>query len=315
MARPYRLLGENCFYHITSRGNERKNIFLYDSDYKKFMEYLLKAKEKYQFHLYGYVLISNHYHLLIETLKPNLPQAIHSINSSYTTYFNLKHKKCGHVFQGRYKSLVVDKDNYFLELTRYIHLNPVRAKIVDTPDKYIWSSYNGYINKKGDGIIDKKEVANNIEMTVSSYKSFVLEAIGKKEDLFKDLYAGFILGGAKFIKDKLKDLKHQVEDGEYSYKKFLLDDIKENEIVNAVAKKYKKIPEEIYNRKRRPCLEKKIAIYLMKRLTNLPNKDIGKLFIISYSAVSKASSWVEKEMNENKRFNKEIGELLSHFKG
>ncbi len=126
MARPYRLQGENIFYHITSRGDGRRKIYGSESDYNKFLEYLLKAKERYQFRFYAYALMPNHFHLLIETLKPNISQIMHYIKSSYTTYYNTKRKNVGHLFQGRFKSIVVDQDNYFLLLTRYIHLNPVR---------------------------------------------------------------------------------------------------------------------------------------------------------------------------------------------
>jgi putative transposase len=136
MARPYRLQAEDCFYHITSRGNDRKKIFLNDTDFEKFLEYILKAKEKYDFYLLAYVLMTNHYHFLIKTTKPNLSSIMHYINGSYTTYFNVKRGRTGHLFQGRYKSLVIDADSYFQELTRYIHLNPVRAKMVKNPEDY-----------------------------------------------------------------------------------------------------------------------------------------------------------------------------------
>ncbi|PXF52054.1 MAG: hypothetical protein C4B57_11550 [Deltaproteobacteria bacterium] len=148
MARPYRLQAEDCFYHITSRGNGRKKIFLNNTDFEKFLEYILKAKEKYDFYLLAYVLMSNHYHLLIKTTKPNLSGIMHYINGSYTTYSNVKRRKTGHLFQGRYKSLVIDEDSYFQELTRYIHLNPVRAKMVKNPEDYRWSSYNAYVGRK-----------------------------------------------------------------------------------------------------------------------------------------------------------------------
>ena len=138
MARPYRLQIENGLYHITSRGNERRQIYLDDSDYKKFLEYVGKAKEKYKVYLYAYVLMSNHYHLLIETTQENLSHLMHYLNGSYTSYFNWKHKRHGHLFQGRYKSILVDKETYFMELTRYIHLNPVKAKMVEDPLKYPW---------------------------------------------------------------------------------------------------------------------------------------------------------------------------------
>ena len=114
MARPYRLQGENCLYHITSRGDDRKKIFISDHDFNKFLEYLLIAKDKYKFHLFAYCLMSNHYHLFIETLEPNLSKIMQYINTSYTVYYNTKRKKTGHLFHGRFKSIMVDGDSYFL---------------------------------------------------------------------------------------------------------------------------------------------------------------------------------------------------------
>ena len=195
MARPYRLQGANCFYHITSRGDDRKKIFLSDFDFEKFLEYIIVAKEKYKFQLYAYCLMSNHYHLFIETLHPNLSKIMQYVNTAYTAYYNKKRKKSGHLFQGRYKSIMVEEDSYFLELTRYIHLNPVRARIVAFPQEYKWSSYKGYLKDKVDSYIDYTELKGYLGMSAGKYKEFVLRGINKREELTKKVYAGFFLGG------------------------------------------------------------------------------------------------------------------------
>jgi len=315
MARPYRLQGENCFYHITSRGDDRKKIYISEYDFKKFLEYLLKAKERFSFYLYAYVLMPNHYHLLIETMTPNLSRIMQYLNTAYTTYYNVKRKRCGHLFQGRYKSILVDKQSYFLELSRYIHLNPVKAKLVQNPEEYRWSSCKGYISKKGDGYIDKEQIKENLDMNETQYRQFLLNDIeGTETNPFKDIYAGFILGPVPFIKEKLQDLKIQVESGDISYKKRLTNIIEKEEILNAVAKKYGKTPEELYKSKSRPMKAKKVAIYLMKRLSSLPNSKIGETFGLTYSAVSKATAGMERLIIEDKRVNKEVEELVSHFK-
>src|SRR5512136_2688119 len=116
MARPLRIEYEGAFYHVTSRGNERRNIFFSRSDYYKFLSYLEAAQGKYHFLLHCYVLMPNHYHLLLETPSPNLRQVLHYLNGSYTNFVNLKRGHCGHLFQGRYKAILVDRDNYLLEL-------------------------------------------------------------------------------------------------------------------------------------------------------------------------------------------------------
>ena len=202
------------------------------------MHYVLRGKEKYSFYLYAFVLMGNHYHLLLETTQPNLARVMHYINSAYTTYYNLERNKCGHLFQGRYKSILVDKDSYLLELTRYIHLNPVRAKLVTKPEAYKWSSYHGYLKKAGDGYIDKKQVRKDIPLSSEHYRQFVLEGIKDKRNPLKDVYAGFILGKALFIKEKLKDLKQTIENRDFSFKGELTNPIGVSKIMESITKEY-----------------------------------------------------------------------------
>ena len=139
---------EGAFYHITSRGNERKKIFFTNRDYVRFIEYLEIAQDRFGCVLHAYVLMPNHYHLLLETPQANLGRVMHSLNGSYTTYINVKRKRSGHLFQGRYKSIVIEKDSYLLELSRYIHLNPVRANMKERPEDYPHSSYLEYVKRE-----------------------------------------------------------------------------------------------------------------------------------------------------------------------
>ncbi|MEK7849573.1 MAG: transposase [Candidatus Omnitrophota bacterium] len=315
MSRPYRLQGANCLYHITSRGDDRKRIFVNETDYLKFLEYLKAAKGKFKFYLYAYCLMGNHYHLFFETTQPNLSAIMHSINTAYTTYYNIKRQRCGHLFQGRYKSILVDADTYFLELTRYIHLNPVKAKMAPTPIEYKWSSYKGYLSQKGDGIIDKYEIKKYLDMTPKQYCQFVAQGIDKEIDPFKNVYAGFLLGPLDFIKGKLESLKEQVEGRDLSYKKELsINQVNEHDVIEAVAKHFNKSAEELLKMKSRPATEKKIAIYLIKQLTALTNNQTGKIFGITFSAVSKAARDVVMLMEEDLKIRKTIEGLISTFK-
>ncbi|HDO21625.1 MAG TPA: transposase, partial [Nitrospirae bacterium] len=140
MARPLRIEYPGAFYHITSRGNERKDIFKSARDREKFLSYLESSTQRYGAVIHVYCLMTNHYHLLLETPLGNLSQIMRHINGAYTTYFNTRRQRSGHLFQGRYKAIVVDADEYAEELSRYIHLNPVRAGIVERPEEYQWSS-------------------------------------------------------------------------------------------------------------------------------------------------------------------------------
>lgn len=314
MPRPYRIQGEGCFYHITSRGDDRKKIFISEYDYRKFLEYILAAREKYKFHFYAYCLMSNHYHLLIETTQPNVSRIMHYINGSYTTYYNVKRRKCGHVFQGRFKSILVEKEAYLLELSRYIHLNPLRAKMVALPEEYKWSSYAGYLNKNGDGYIDKDKINEYITIKSNKYRQFVLDGLNIKQNPFVNLYAGFILGSEYFIKDKLKILKEEVETKDFSYKKAFRPAIDPETIISSVARYYKKTNQDILSLNKRPVTIKNIAVYLIKRYTALTNNVIGKLFSLTYSAVSKAAKNIESLIAQDKRLKEETEKIISTFK-
>lgn len=137
MARQPRIEYEGAFYHITSRGNLKGKIFFEQTDREKFLNILKITRVRYAYYLHAYVLMDNHYHLLIETPLPNLNQAMQNINTSYTVYINKKYGRSGHLFQGRYKAIVIDKDSYLLTVSRYIHLNPVSAGIVEAPEQHM----------------------------------------------------------------------------------------------------------------------------------------------------------------------------------
>ncbi|MDA3902779.1 MAG: transposase, partial [Desulfuromusa sp.] len=144
MSRQLRIVYPGAYYHVTSRGNERKDVFKSQRDREKFLEYLTSATERYGAVVHAFCLMSNHYHLLLETPEGNLSQIMRHINGAYTTYFNMKRKRSGHLFQGRFKAILIEADEYLTELSRYIHLNPVRAGIVEKPEQYKWSSYMCY---------------------------------------------------------------------------------------------------------------------------------------------------------------------------
>lgn len=141
MVRPLRIELAGGLYHITSRGNKKEAIYISEEDREKFLSVLGDACAKYQWLCHSYCLMTNHYHLLIETPLGNLSKGMRYLNSVYTQKFNRSHNRIGHVLQGRYKSILVEKDSYLLELSRYIVLNPVRAGMVQKPDEWPWSSY------------------------------------------------------------------------------------------------------------------------------------------------------------------------------
>ncbi len=142
MARPLRLEFPGAVYHITARGNGRNDIFVDDQDRQQFIAILSETVERYNWLCHAYCLMDNHYHLLIETPDPTLSKGMRQLNGVYTQAFNRSHNRIGHVFQGRFKSIIVEKDDHLLQLCRYIVLNPVRAGMVKMVEQWIWSSYN-----------------------------------------------------------------------------------------------------------------------------------------------------------------------------
>ena len=147
MARPLRLEFAGALYHLTSRGDHRESIYQDDSDRRSFLDLLGKEILQQRWICYAYCLMENHYHVLIETPESNLVRGMRRLNGVYSQWFNRRHGRVGHVFQGRYKAILVDKENYLLELCRYIVLNPVRAKIAATAEDWQWSSYRATAGK------------------------------------------------------------------------------------------------------------------------------------------------------------------------
>lgn len=141
MARPLRLEYAGALYHVTARGDGREDIYVDDGDRDRFLGLLSEVIERYNWVCHAYCLMSNHYHLLIETPDGNLSKGMRQLNGVYTQTFNRVHRRVGHVFQGRYKAILVEKEAYLLELARYIVLNPVRARMVGSPADWPWSSY------------------------------------------------------------------------------------------------------------------------------------------------------------------------------
>lgn len=215
MARPLRIEYAGAVYHVTSRGNARENIFQDDTDKELFLEVLGSVVRRYNWLCYAYCLMSNHYHLLIETPDANLSKGMKQLNGVYTQRYNQRHKKTGHVFQGRYKAILVEKESYLLELCRYMVLNPVRASVVERPEEWKWSSYlaTAGIQKSPEYLTTDwilGQFGNNREDAERQYKEFVLSGI-KKESPWKKLQGQVLLGGEGFI-GKFKDLLSKKED-------------------------------------------------------------------------------------------------------
>jgi len=173
--------GEFTTYHVIQRGNERKNIFVSDNDRIRFLDTLARMKEKYNFLVYAYCLMDNHIHLVINDNGNDISKLIKSINVSYVYYFNQIYKRCGHLFQDRFRSEIIQDGRYLLQVSKYIYNNPVKAGMVRKAEEYKWSSYNIYTGRCKDiqKLIDTGKIlgiiSNNSAKAVKAYAEYVIE--------------------------------------------------------------------------------------------------------------------------------------------
>lgn len=201
MARPLRIQYAGAVYHVTSRGNEKKPVFKDDADRQNFLNTLQHVNKRYNWICHGYCLMTNHYHLLIETPDGNLSLGMRQLNGVYTQLFNKRHGRSGHLFQGRYSAIVIQKDSHLLEVCRYVVLNPVRAKMVEMLEQYAWSSYQATAGKtKPHPCLTVEWVLGQFSRlrgkAEQEYRKFVSQGIGKS--LWHEVRGQAILGEESF---------------------------------------------------------------------------------------------------------------------
>jgi putative transposase len=212
MARPLRIEYDGALYHVTSRGNERKAIFKTDADRKLFLDTLAQVTKRFHWVCHAYCLMKNHYHLVIETPDGNLSKGMRQLNGVYTQDYNKRHRRVGHLFQGRFKGILVQKDSHFLEVCRYVVLNPVGAKTISHPRLYKWSSYRATAGTtQAHPCLTTDEILNHFghRKTVArqKYREFVQDGIGSSS-IWDELKAQSLLGLEGFA----EGLRHLVTD-------------------------------------------------------------------------------------------------------
>lgn len=178
MARPLRIDIENGLYHVTSRGWERRAVVRDDRDRQHWLDLLERVATRCGWRVFAWALLSNHFHLYLRTPQPNLSVGMHDLNSGYASRFNRRYRRCGALFQGRFKAVLVEDQSHALELTRYVHLNPVRARMVERPEMYGWSSYQDYLGiRQAPAWLDWEAVLNELSQEKSrarwAYRRFV----------------------------------------------------------------------------------------------------------------------------------------------
>ena len=321
MGRPLRIEYAGALYHITSRGNEKKEIFLDDADRIKFLQILEDYHDRYGILIHGYVLMGNHYHLILETPQGNLLKVMHGINGSYTGYFNRRYKRSGHLFQGRYRGILIERDAYLVPLSRYIHLNPVRAGIVEKPEEYTWSSYPGYLNeKKGHEWVEcswvLSQFGNEKDKARRGYRKYMEEVLKTRvENPMNKLYGKTVLGEKSFIEKVKKMVKGKPISRDIVERKRLRENPLPATIMKTVQRFCEVTREEITLKGKKANTARKITLYLVQRYSGLKNEEIGRLFgDIHPSAISKASTRLKEEIAHNKKLSKLVTEIESIVK-
>lgn len=312
MARPLRIQYPGAFYHITNRGNERKPIFRDDADRTRFLEILAQSVNIYQVVVHSFVMMSNHYHLLVETPLGNLAEFMRHFNITYTSHFNRRHHRVGHLFQGRYKSVLVDKDTYLAAVSKYIHLNPVKVRgLAAKPPVeqlaylagYKWSTLPGLIKStKRYGIAEYGlALAPFGGDTVTGRRKYLAQL---EEDLTKGLpiksqvIGQSILGNPAFIswvkETFLENAKKREQPAAGKVRSYLARDRIIEQIVLATGLSTDKILHgkgEI----------RQLAMDLLYRFGGMKNPEIGELMGIDYSTVSQGRRRLSEKREKNSK--------------
>lgn len=305
MARALRIEYEGAFYHVISRGNEGKEIFKDKADRVKFLDYLKDQVIRYRIRVHTFCLMNNHYHLIIETPQANLAKAMQTFNTSYTVYFNHKYRRFGHLFQGRYKAILIQADQYLHHLSRYIHLNPVRLNLVQNPKDYPYSSYRYFIsNDKPPEYLTTAFILSMFANTQSKaralYKRFVEEAIGSETDIIrKNILFGFMLGSPNFTSWVKESFLKDKVDEEIPVLKELKEKISAERITQRT---------EVEIKDKKLC--RKISIYLTRKYTDKKLLEIAQYYgRISDAGVSGLYHRVEEQRKKDKKLDLLISEI------
>lgn len=320
MSRPLRLQFEGAFYHVMSRGNERKPIFRDDKDREAFLGILKDTQQTYCLIIHAYVLMTNHYHLLLETPQANLSLAMRQINGVYTRYFNYQWKRFGHLFQSRFKSLLVDKDSYLLTLSRYIHQNPLKARLVRRLEDYPWSSYLAYVGlTKAPSWLFLQDTLSYFESIqsdgIKSYRAFVQAQ--QEKDPYAKAVAGSLLGSVDFV-SKMTSNNKQAHSSEYSRRRELERLCGADSVLELVCRSYGIRQEDLVGGKYKRLEARAMVMYLLRNKTSLSLPDIARRLNITYSGVAQSICRLKKKTFSDLRWRNKLavfeGELAEKYK-
>jgi putative transposase len=313
MARPLRIEFEEALYHITARGNRRERIFASDADHARFLEIVARSLPRFGVEVHAYVLLPNHFHLLVKTRRANLSRWMHLVMVTYTISFNRRHDKVGHLFQGRYKSLLVEGGSYLLGLSRYLHLNPVRGKMLGTGNprerrerlrKYPWSSYRGYagLSRQEEFVTEELVLgeldARGVRESKGRYRRFVEEGLVREiENPAEAARWQAVLGSEGFlqrVRDKMQPQREKRREVKALRRGTTGPDALA--IIGRVAAHYDLPIERLLRGKEYGLQARSIAMWTVWQVCELTLRDIGTIFGgMDYAAVAQRVRRIERD--------------------
>ena len=306
MSRPWRIEYEGALYHLMSRGNEGNDIFIDKKDRVNFLDTIGEMSERYDFDIFAYVLMDNHYHLLVRSRLANLKKAMQWFGTTYTQRFNRRHYRSGHLFQGRYKSLIVQNDAYLLQLSYYIHRNPVRAGIVKRLADYRWSSYRVYAyGRKTPEWLSTDLILSQFKGEPDKNKSYrekVQKYAQEEERLIENTRHNLILGTKKFAEKICKKYLPAETDSAIPQQNQLSKDLNVAEFLKKAEKIFNCDVKRFVKAGRLSGPEKDtrdLLLYYIWRAGRLTNDQIGEQFGLSYSAVSHAVKSIKTKLQND----------------
>ncbi len=320
MARPWRIQYGGAYYHVLSRGNEGRNIFFDDGDRKLFLRTLGETSERFKIDVFAFVLMSHHYHLLLRTNSPNLSRAMQWLGLTYARRVNNRLGRCGHLFQGRFKAMLVESDAYMVELSCYIHRNPLRAKRVKRLIDYRWSSYPVYAyGKKGPEWLKTDLILSYFGGTGGhkAYREKVQDYAGEEGRLWEDFRHGVILGSAGFVERIRLSRGGVAPHKEIPQQKNVQGSI---DLMGAAKHASALVGREMNglapgHRVRGEMKEDRdVVLYALWEMGAFGNEKIGQVFGVSYSAVSHIVRDMKEQIKKDPRVGRKVNRLNSQFK-
>lgn len=310
MARQWRIEFPGALYHVLSRGNARQNIFTSDDDRYLFLALLEELSARFNLEIYAYVMMDNHYHLLLKTLDANLSKAMQWFGTSYTRKFNLKNHACGHLFQGRFKSIIVENDAYLLRVSCYIHGNPLRATIVKRLVDFPWSSYRYYAyTQKPPDWLETNTILDQVSGhgRHTAYRIKVQTYAEEKNSIWEDVKHGLIYGSQEYVSELKARFLEKTKDAELPQHNSLFREIDLDDLLDKASRKLGVNVEAARKAKRIGAEEKDgrdLLIYILWKTGRLSNSEIGTIFGLTYSAVS----WCIKSFTDRVQVDQELNE-------